>query len=146
VVGLSSIYQTLDGLVAENFLQAREEPNPGQGASYRTVYSLTEAGQLRLQQLARMALASTQHQRFDYDLGLGTALTCLPLSEVRQALQQRHQALHGQYVQAESACKWAEHMLGAWVVLDHQRRALEMELAWLESVIERLNQEEGLQA
>jgi hypothetical protein len=34
-------------------------------------------------------------------------------------------------------------MPGAWAILDHQRRALEMELAWLEDVIERLRKEEA---
>lgn len=143
VVGLSSIYQTLERLVAEGLLLAQQEANPGQGAAYRTVYSLTDAGRVRLQHLARLALGSTQHQRFDYDLGLGVALTCLPLAEVRLALEQRHQVLQEQYTQAATACSWAEQMLGAWVVLEHQRRALEMELAWLEMVIRRLLQAEG---
>src|ERR1700692_2284362 len=55
-IGFSSIYQVLDTLVKEGFLQAEEVENPGQGASYRTVYTITDAGRERLEQLARSAL------------------------------------------------------------------------------------------
>ena len=142
-VGLSSIYQTLSKLVAEGLLDTREEPNEGQGAPYRTVYTLTDAGRARLEQLARSSIASTEHQRFDYDVGLGVALTHLPRSEVRQALEQRREAMRAQFERASDACIWAEHMLGAWAVLDHQRRALSMEIEWLDALIERLSKEEA---
>src|SRR5436309_672619 len=54
-VGLSSIYQTLEKLVADGLLSAKDEPNPGQGPAHRTVYALTEAGRARLLQMARTA-------------------------------------------------------------------------------------------
>ena len=141
-VSLSSIYQTLERMVAEGLLQAREEANPGQGATYRTVYALADVGRAQLEQRAQEALASTEHQRFDYDLGLGVALTHLPLAQVRQALEERRAALQKRFERASAACQWAEQMLGAWVVLDHQCRALEMELSWLGDVIARLDKEE----
>ncbi len=140
--GLSSIYQTLEKLVAEGLLSARDEPNPGQGPSHRTIYALTDAGQARLLQMARTALTSSEHQRFDYDVGVGVALTHLSSEEVRQALEVRREAIRQQFERASTACQWAAHMLGAWAVLDHQRRALAMEIEWLDAVIERLHQEE----
>jgi len=137
-VGLSSIYQTLDKLVVDGSLSAHDEPNPGQGSSYRTVYTLTDVGRERLLQMARTALASTEHQRFDYDVGVGVALTHLSSAEVLPALERRHEAMRQQLERTSAACQWAEHMLGAWAVLDHQRRALTMELEWLDGLIERL--------
>lgn len=139
-VGLSSIYQTLEKLVAERSLSARQEPNPGQGPAQRTVYELTEAGRVRLHEMARAALGSREHQRFDYDVGVGVALSHLSAAEVRQALERRREAMRQQFERASAACEWAEHMPGAWAVLDHQRRALAMELEWLDGVIERLNE------
>jgi DNA-binding PadR family transcriptional regulator len=141
-VGLSSIYQTLEKLVAEGLLSAQQERNPGQGPSHRTIYTLTEAGQARLLQMARIALASNEHQRFDYDVGVGVALTHLPPKEVQQALEWRRKAIYQQLERTSAACQWAEQMLGAWAVLDHQRRALTMEIEWLDGVIERLRREE----
>ena len=141
-VGLSSIYQTLERLVADGLLSAQDEPNHGQGPSRRTSYTLTQAGQAHLLQMARTALVSHDHQRFDYDVGLGVALTHLPLVEVRQALIARREAMQEQLARASEACRWAEQMLGAWAVLDHQRRALTMEIEWLNGVIDRLEQRE----
>src|SRR5689334_15028806 len=113
-VGLSSIYQTLEKLVTEGWLSARQEPNPRQGPAQRTVYTLTEAGRARLHQMARTALTSTEHQRFDYDVGVGVALTHLPLAEVQQALELRRETIRQQFERTSAACEWAEHMLGAW--------------------------------
>jgi DNA-binding PadR family transcriptional regulator len=140
-VGFSSIYQTLERLAAQGLLQTEERPSGGQGAPYRTVYSLTRAGREWLEQLARAALASAEHQRFEYDLGVGVALTHLPLPEVKRALERRSEVIRIQAERAAAACRWAERMLGAWAVLDHQRRALQAELAWLDGVIERLETE-----
>ena len=137
-IGLSSIYQTLDGLVAEGLLTEDKAANPGQGASYRTIYTQTERGRARLAELARAALNSTQHQRFDYDPGLGVALNCLSRAEVHEALKRRQAALQEQFVRAAASCEWAAQSEAAWIILDHQRRALEMELNWLASVIARL--------
>lgn len=137
-VGLSSIYQALEKLVADGSLAAHDEPNPGQGSSYRTVYTLTDAGRERLYQMARAALASTEHQRFDYDVGVGVALTHLSSGEVLPALEGRREAMRQQLERASAACQWAKNMVGAWAVLDHQRRALTMELEWLDGLIERL--------
>lgn len=142
-VGLSSIYQTLEKLVADGLLSAKDEPSPGKGPAQRTVYALTEAGRARLLQMARAALTSGEHQRFDYDVGVGVALTHLPPAEVRQALELRREVMRQQFERASAACEWAEHMLGAWAVLDHQRRALAMELEWLDGVILRLRREEA---
>ncbi|WP_165422967.1 PadR family transcriptional regulator [Ktedonosporobacter rubrisoli] len=134
-IGLSSIYQSLDKLVAGGWVEASEEPNPGQGPSQRKVYTLTESGRQQFKELARTALDSSEHQRFDYDLGLGVALTCLPHGEVASALEERYRALQAQHQHVSAACAWSEHLLSARIVLDHQRRALEMELSWLQDVI-----------
>lgn len=143
-VGLSSIYQTLEKMVEGGLLSAQEVVNEGQGASYRTVYSITTQGQEELLSRVRMALASTEHQRFDYDLGLGIALTHLPLHEVKEALEHRSATIQTQLQRASEACQWAEEMLGAWAVLEHQRRSLEAELAWLDTVINRIRKETTL--
>ena len=141
-VGTSSIYATLDRLAGQGLVHATAEPTPGQGPPSRIAYAITERGRARLQELARAALASTEHQRFDYDLGVGVGLSHLPLEEVRAALERRRVAIAAQAERAAAACRYAEAMLGAWAVLDHQRRALETELAWLDGVIERLRREE----
>ena len=140
-VGHSSIYATLDRLAGQGLLRDEAKPEPEQGPPYRTVYAITEADRARLAELAREALASTEHQRFDYDLGVGVGLTYLPRDEVREALRRRR-AVAAQGKRAAEACRWAEGMLGAWAVLDHQRRALAAELAWLDAVIDRLAGEE----
>ena len=141
-VGTSSIYATLDRLAGQGLLRAEAEPAPEQGPPYRTVYAITEAGRVRLAELAREALASTEHQRFDYDLGVGVGLTYLPRDEVREALRRRRRAIAVEGERAAEACRWAEGMLGAWAVLDHQRRALAAELAWLDGLIDRLEEED----
>ncbi|MEP7285040.1 MAG: helix-turn-helix transcriptional regulator, partial [Chloroflexota bacterium] len=105
-VGLSSIYQTLERMAAEGLLAGQEQSTDGQGARLRTVYSITAAGRTRLQTLIHASLASTEHQRFDYDLGVGVGLTHLSHAEVRQALEQRRIAIQAQAHRAAEACEW----------------------------------------
>jgi DNA-binding PadR family transcriptional regulator len=139
-VGLSSIYQALERLTNDGLLQAIEEPSEGQGPAYRMVYHITEAGRAFLLQSARDALASDEHQRFDYDLGVGVGITHLPLAEVCSLLEKRHERIAQQIKRVESAVEWNK-VLGAWAVMEHQRRSLQAELGWLEAVIERLKSE-----
>ncbi|MEP7287374.1 MAG: hypothetical protein ABI947_16580 [Chloroflexota bacterium] len=63
--------------------------------------------------LIHASLASTEHQRFDYDLGVGVGLTHLPHAEVRQALEQRWIAIQAQAHRAAEACEWWKSNIGA---------------------------------
>ena len=137
-VGTSSVYQALERLAADGLLRRAPERVGGQGPGRRTVYALTAAGHRQLRALARSTLASEDHQRFDFDLGVGVALTHLPLAEVREALERRRDALRARTERAAADCEWAARMLGAWAVLDHQRRALAAEVEWLDAVIARI--------
>lgn len=137
-VGLSSIYQTLEQMSAKGLLQTEEQIVSGQGASRRLVYSISDKGREQLIALIRTGLASTEHQRFDYDLSVGVGLTHLPVSEVIPLLRVRREHIQAQFERASQACEYAYHMLGAWAVLDHQRRGLEAELNWLDGLLSRL--------
>jgi DNA-binding PadR family transcriptional regulator len=108
----------------------------------RKVYRLTTQGEAAFQDLLRQNLASFTLAAFPGDIGLAF-LDSLEPGEALRLLQARRQAL----LPALNAARHAPHHAGSQqLTIDHQVHVLESELAWLDGLVQRLQDENLLSA
>jgi DNA-binding PadR family transcriptional regulator len=92
-VSVGSIYFALDTLARETLIAAKGTSREG-GRPARTVYEITEAGQVEFDRLLRDTWSEIERQRFSLDIGLAF-MDSLPKEELRAMLQSRVSALEG---------------------------------------------------
>ncbi len=128
----ATAYYLLKKMEAEGWL-VQETTQEGNRPP-RQVYSLTEAGERAFQRLLREHLAAYHPAYLQDDISLAF-LDTLPVEEARQLLSERRAILQSK---VESANQLAAHPGSLALVLEHWRHHLNAELAWLDSVLERL--------
>lgn len=128
----STAYYLLDKMAQEGLVERSEEREGNRPT--RRVYSLTANGETRFQELLRQNLACHMPVKFGGDVGI-TFLDQLPTAEVIPLLQQRRTYLAADLVRARQT---PPHVGALQYIIDHQVVHLETELAWLDSLISRL--------
>lgn len=128
----STAYYLLDkmekaGLVAQSTEQIGNRP-------LRRVYTLTDKGEARFQELLRDNLRAHLPARFNGDIGLAF-LDELPATEAISLLEQRRSQLVAVLEEAQAT---PSHQGSLQFVVEHQRFHLESELDWLDTVLARL--------
>ena len=116
-----------DGWITEQESQDGNRPP-------RKVYSLTERGEVAFQRLLRENLSSYSPVYFPGDIGLAF-LDSLDSQEAAELLEQRRAGLLGGLADLQAA---PAHSGSLQRVLEHRRRHLTAELAWLDEVIAQL--------
>lgn len=117
------------GWVAEESVQEGNRPP-------RRVFHITDAGADVFQQLLRQNLATYTPVTFAGDVGLAF-LDALPTEEAVGLLKERREAVSLALHSAQSA---PHHPGSLGLVLEHQARHLQAEIAWLDQVLEDLDQ------
>ncbi|MBE2225665.1 MAG: PadR family transcriptional regulator [Anaerolineae bacterium] len=132
----STAYYLLEKMAKEGYVTRTEEREGNRPP--RRVYHLTAAGEECFLALLRQNLASYLPATFAGDTGL-TFLDNLPASEAVSLLEQRR----AQLAEAVAAIERAPLHTGTLqFMIEHQQVHLQSELAWLDSVIARLSNEE----
>ncbi|MCA9962184.1 MAG: PadR family transcriptional regulator [Chloroflexota bacterium] len=134
----STAYYLLDKMAREGLVE-RSEDREG-NRPVRTVYSLTQAGETRFQELLRANLASYLPVRFGGDVGV-TFLDELPVAEGISLLQQRRAEL---VIALDHARQIPPHAGALQYIIDHQVAHLEAELTWLDTLVFRLGSQTNL--
>ncbi len=130
----STAYYLLDKMAQQGLVKRREEREGKR--PIRHVYSITAAGESYFQGLLRQNLATYKPARYPSNTGL-IFLDHLPTNETLSLLRRRHKHLTENLSQTAQA---PVHSGSMQFVVEHQLALLQAELAWLESVIERLSQ------
>lgn len=133
----STAYYLLEKMTKEGYVTRTEEREGNRPP--RRVYHLTPAGEAHLLDLLRQNLASYLPAKFPGDTGL-TFLDNLPADETVHLLQQRREQLAEAVAIIQQA---PPHTGSLQFMIEHQQIHLQSELKWLDSVIERLLNEEG---
>ena len=125
-------YFLLDKMAARGwvtFEQAQEGNRPP-----RRVYRLTPAGEEAFQRMMRANLTAYAPARFPGDVGLAF-IDALKPAEAAQLLRRRRAAMAEALTALQSA---PEHAGSAQLIIEHQRRHLAAEMAWLDEVIAQI--------
>lgn len=116
-----------DGWIVETEMQEGNRPA-------RRVFNLSDKGETIYQEMLRENLSSYTQPYFPSDIGLAF-LDSLPAPEALRLLEQRVQGLESMLQAVQAA---PTHPGSLQLVIEHQRRHLRAELAWLEEVMQNL--------
>jgi DNA-binding PadR family transcriptional regulator len=122
-------YFLLDKMAKQGWLTKRETREGNRPP--RQVYRLTAKGEAQYQKLLRENLGSFLAAKFPGDVGLAYADDLEP-QEVLSLLAERRTALLAELDEIRQA---PQHAGSLQLIVDHQVRHLEAELAWLDQVI-----------
>jgi DNA-binding PadR family transcriptional regulator len=125
-------YRLLNGMVDEGWISYTEEQEGNRPP--RRVFAITAKGEAVFQRLLRECLADYQPMVFSGNVGL-LFLDALPSAEAVGLLQERRASVRDLLQMTQGH---AVHGTGSSLLLLHQTRHLETELAWLDEVIARL--------
>lgn len=121
-----------DGWVAESEEQEGNRPP-------RRIYSITAAGEAAFQELLRQNLASYELAQFTGDVGLAF-LEEVPPEEAWHLLQQRRSIIQ---TLLDETLAIPQHRGSLQLTIEHQIHHLTSELAWLDTVITRIEMEQA---
>jgi len=119
-----------EGLISQETTQEGNRPP-------RQVYTLTPKGEEELQRLLRENLSRHVAVKFSDDIGLAF-LDAIPPQAAIPLLESRRQQIESTLNRVQ---KVRRHKGGLQLVIEHQKRFLESELAWIDEVINRLKEE-----
>ncbi len=131
----SAAYYLLEQMEGRGWVRVSGELAEGKRPP-RRIYTITEAGEAAYQQLLRENLAQAHTSVFPGNVGLAF-LSDIALDEAIALLRQRRAALQAQ---ADAVAHAPPHAGSLQYLIDHQRHHLHSELAWLEQVLNDLEQ------
>lgn len=126
-------YHLLRKMAAAGWIQEQEVREGNRPA--RRMYHITPAGEAAFQRLLQENLSAYHPTRFDGDIGLAF-VDELPTSTALALLQQRREALLAEQTTIANVPQHGQG--GMQLILEHQKRHLAFELAWLDEVMTRL--------
>lgn len=136
----STAYFLLDKMVRQGWVSYQQEQEGGRPP--RRVYQITDAGEREFQRLLRDSLSRYEVARFTNDIPL-LFLDSLDRDERLARLADQRAALLATL--AETRAAPPHHGTMQWV-LEHRLRHLEAELAWLDTIIQRVQSGADLSA
>lgn len=128
----STAYYLLDKLAEKGWVEEERE-QPGNRPA-RRVFHLTDAGEQAFQSLLAENLGSAHQPAFNADIGIAF-IDALPPERAIDLLRQRRSAFEHKLQQVGET---PDHQGGAQWVVEHQRRFLQAELAWVDELLARL--------
>ncbi len=128
-------YFLLDKMTAVGWLNHSSQREGNRPA--KRVYQLTPQGEVEFQRLLRQNLAAFSESTFPGDIGV-IFIDALPRPEALALLAQRRAALIARQAQVQAA---PPHPGALQWTVEHLRRHLQAELAWLDDVINDLSKE-----
>lgn len=131
----ATAYHLLDKMEKQGWLNSRKEDQDNRPS--RTIYEITGVGEEAFQRLLRENLASYSETVFTGNIGLAF-LDTLSHDEAIALLQQRRESLSTQLLFYKEV---PTHVGSMGLVIEHQVHHLSSELAWLDTLLERLTQE-----
>ncbi len=142
-VSMAGVYYSLGKLREQGFVA--ESRQLGGRSTRKSIYRLTEEGRAAFFEAMEDQAVSEEEIQLDYDVVI-YLLNKLPLQRAVSLLEQ-HQAHLAEKVRQVESTLVSGRMGGdsplLLAVLDHKRRYLEMEQAWLADVIHGIRGEEG---
>jgi DNA-binding PadR family transcriptional regulator len=142
-VSFGAVYSALDSLATQGLVEKVGTEQVGRGPS-REVYRITQAGREEFIRLLRQALSTISRDTDPVDIAF-RFLDALPVGEARSLLgARRAQAEHGLSMLEEEKARFVEaHQKAPYLemgnlMFDHWLLRLGAELAWVQSVLDRL--------
>ena len=128
----ATAYYLLNKMHADGWIAVEEQQEGNRPV--RRIYSITPGGESAFQNLLRENLSNYTPAQFSSDIGLAF-MDALPGEELNSLLLQRRENLEAQLAIVEAI---PEHPGNFQLMIEHQSRHLQAELAWLDEVIARL--------
>jgi DNA-binding PadR family transcriptional regulator len=128
-------YHLLQKMAATGWIEEHETQEGNRPT--RRMYTITPKGEAEFQRLLRENLGMQISPRFAGDIGLAF-VDELPPVEALALLRERRAALRDEQESLEHVQGHAQG--GLQLILEHQKRYLAFELAWLDEVMARLSQ------
>jgi DNA-binding PadR family transcriptional regulator len=125
-------YYALNKMLEDGWVQFVEEQEGHRPP--RRVYGITPEGEAAFQRLVRENLGTFHSTQFGGDFGLAF-LDAVPGGEARPLLAQRRAGLVAHLAELEAV---PVHQGSLQLMIEHQTRHLQTELAWLDEVLARL--------
>jgi DNA-binding PadR family transcriptional regulator len=133
----ATTYFLLDKMAKKGWISQIEEREGNRPP--RQVYEITPEGEQVFQRLLRENLRTHTSARFAGDIGIAYA-DSLPAHELQELLALRRKAL---VEELEIARAVPEHQGSIQLLLEHRVVHLQAELAWLDTIINRFNEQES---
>lgn len=133
----STAYNLLKGMSDKGWVTTTEEQEGNRPP--RTVYEITEEGEVIFQQLLRENLAHHMSMRLPDGIGLAF-IDAIPPHEAAELLTQRRAAIQQQLTNLQHARHHGHDHGGLLLTLEHQEIHLNAEAIWLTKVIEQLKE------
>ncbi|HLJ68494.1 MAG TPA: PadR family transcriptional regulator [Chloroflexota bacterium] len=136
----ANVYYLLDRLARDGYLEVRAEPGARGPRGERLIYSLTERGRARFEELLREVLRSFE----PVPSSIGSAVVFLPYlaeGEAVQLLEERRASVARQREQVAAivAGQDGNSLLG--LAVDHLLALIDADLTWTERTLARLRAE-----
>jgi DNA-binding PadR family transcriptional regulator len=133
----STAYNLLKGMSDKGWVTTTQEQEGNRPP--RTVYGMTEEGEVIFQRLLRENLANHATMRLPDGIGLAF-IDAIPPVEAAELLSKRREAIQEQLARLQQARQHGHDRGGLLLTLEHQEIHLNAELDWLAKVIEQLKE------
>jgi DNA-binding PadR family transcriptional regulator len=133
----STAYNLLKGMSDKGWVMTTQEQEGNRPP--RTVYEMTQDGEVIFQQLLRVNLANHTTMRLPDGIGLAF-IDAIPPLEAAELLSKRRDAIEQQLSNLQHARQHGHDKGGLLLTLEHQEIHLNAELDWLTKVIEQLKE------
>jgi DNA-binding PadR family transcriptional regulator len=130
-------YNLLNKMTEDGWISYRDEQEGNRPP--RRVYAITPKGEAAFQTMLRECLADYKPAEFKSDIAL-VFLEAIPTAEAMSLLQKRRKAIETLF---EPLGNFGEHHMGGFQLpIEHWRRHLVAELAWVDELIAHLARKE----
>lgn len=137
-------YHLLQKMAEQGWISEIPESNPPTNRPPRTVYQLTPAGEAVFLDYLRQNLATYSPSYFNGDVGIAF-IEALPAEESSNLLEQRKTELHTALTILSNHPRDEIHSKGGMsLIIEHQKRHLQAEIAWLDDVIAHIRNQTHL--
>lgn len=130
-------YHLLQKMAEQGWIVEIPESNPPTNRPPRTVYQLTDKGESVFLDHLRTNLATYAPSYFNGDVGIAF-IEALPAEEACSLLEQRKIDLQHALQAISHPHAEAHGKGGMFLIIEHQKRHLQAELDWLDTVIQHI--------
>ncbi len=131
-------YHLLQKMAEQGWITEIPETNAPTNRPPRTVYQLTPVGEAKFLDYLRQNLATYSPSYFNGDVGIAF-IEALPPEEAVELLGYRKVALQKALDAVNHPHVEAHGKGGMWLIIEHQKRHLQAEIAWLDDVIAHIS-------
>lgn len=132
-----NVYYLLSRLADEGYLDVQTEPGARGRRGERLIYSLTDQGRARFDELLRQVLRAPE-PLYSSVGAAAVYLDQMPVSEAIDLLEQRRRSTEARRDQVAAACEARRAQPLVVTALDHLLSLIDADLAWTERVLHQL--------